>query len=135
LIGPFDLASRYVVPALKRRLAEILVGELGLGAAEAARAVGASPSAVTRYLKAERGALLDVASLPDVDAMLRELARKVAEGSLRKREALTELSKVAAYAMAKGYACPAHLKLEGSSVRGCSACAEVFGWSKRAARA
>jgi predicted transcriptional regulator len=66
-VNPLELASRYVVPSVMRRLVEILVEEHGLSRVEVARRTGLSPAAVTRYLKGERGSALDVRGIEELD--------------------------------------------------------------------
>jgi predicted transcriptional regulator len=126
-VNPLELASRYVVPSVMRRLVEVLVEEHGLSRVEVARRTGLSPAAVTRYLKGERGSALDVRGIGELDGMIRELAREVASGSVSAPRLQAKVAGVAAHAMAKGYFCGFHAELDprfGPAT--CSACREVF---------
>ncbi len=126
-MNPLELASRYVVPSVMRRLVEILVEEHGLSRVEVARRTGLSPAAVTRYMKGERGRFLDVRGFEEVERRVRELAGEVASGGIIALELQTEIAGIAAHAMAKGYFCEYHAKLEPSFSPGtCSACHSLF---------
>ena len=126
-MNPLELASRYVVPSVMRRLVEILVEEYGLSRVEAARRTGLSPAAVTRYLKGERGATLYARGIEELDSRIRELAKEVVSGSVSAPRLQGKVAGIAAYAMAKGYFCRFHAELDPRfGPASCSACREVF---------
>jgi len=126
-VNPLDLASRYVVPPLMRRLVEVLVEEYGLSRVEVARKIGLSPAAVTRYLKGERGGLLTVKGLEEVESRVKDLAGRVASGGINVPELQAEVAGIAVYAMAKGYFCGFHAKLDPRfGPEFCSACRYLF---------
>lgn len=126
-VNPLELASRYVVPPLMRRLVEVLVEEHGLSRVEAARKTGLSPAAVTRYLKGERGRLLEVRGLEEVESRVKDLAGKVASGGVSVPELQAEIASLAIYAMAKGYFCRFHAKLDPRfGPESCSACRNLL---------
>jgi predicted transcriptional regulator len=126
-MNPLELASRYIVPAVTRRLVKVLVEEHAFSRAEVARRTGLSPAAVTRYLKGERGSMLDLGSLEDVESKVKKLAEKVALGRVSVPNLQAEIASIAAYAMAKGYFCELHAKLDSRfGSKSCSACQQVF---------
>jgi len=127
VIPVLELASRYVVPSLLRMLAEELVEGRGLSRVEAARRLGVTPSAVTRYLKGERGALVDLSSRGDVRRAVRSLAERLASGSMSEYELQAELARIALYAMGRGYLCSFHSKLEPAvNPLECRVCSKLF---------
>jgi len=52
---PCELIVWYVLPAIRREFARVLVKEFNLTQREAARKLGVTESAVSQYLKSKRG--------------------------------------------------------------------------------
>ena len=123
----FEVASRYVYPALRRRLVEHL-REKGLKQTEIAGLLSITQSAVSRYLKEERGKRIDVSSFPDIDEKLRNLADLVVEERPTEYEIHTELVKISLEFLGKGYGCPFHAEIDpGIDPNECRVCLELFG--------
>lgn len=122
-----ELASRYVYPSVMRRLAEVLVNSHGVNKVEAARLIGASPSAVTRYLKAKRGATLDLKKFDDVDMLVKDLAARIVAGSIDYFELYAQVTGIALYVMGRRYVCKLHEELEPElKSTKCNVCSRVF---------
>ena len=123
----FDVASRYVYPALRRRLVEILKWK-GLKQTEIAELLHITQSAVSRYLKEERGKTIDVSSFPDIDGKLKELAGWIIEEGPTEYEIHTELVKLSLEFLGKGYGCPFHVEIDPRiDPNECRVCLELFG--------
>ncbi|MEM4445646.1 MAG: helix-turn-helix domain-containing protein [Thermofilum sp.] len=123
-----ELGARYITPYIMRRLVEALVNEHGLSRVKAAAALGISPSAVTRYLKGERGSQIDLRDRSDVEELISRLASRAASHPLSELELQLEVARIALYIMGKGYACPFHFRLEPSPrSTGCRVCLSLFG--------
>lgn len=123
-----ELGYRYVVPALRRALVEIMHEELKLSRAEVARRLGISPSAVSRYLYRERGTRVDVSGSPELLNELRRLATEVASGSLGPYEAEVGLLRIALRALGRRYFCGYHRRLDPRVDPAlCRICPELFG--------
>ena len=123
----FDVASRYVYPALRRRLVEHL-REKGLKQTEIAGLLSITQSAVSRYLKEERGRMIDVSSFPDIDGKLKKLAGWIIEEGPTEYEIHTELVKLSLEFLGKGYGCPFHAEIDpGIDPNKCRVCLELFG--------
>ncbi len=126
MLTPFELAYRYVVPALKRRLVEILSREYGMNQVDIARVLGISQSAVSRYLSMERGALMDVRGMGDVDEKLRRLARSIASGDASRYQVLAGLMGVALYMLRERYLCEYHTEIDDIDPKSCRICLSMF---------
>ncbi|MEM2617498.1 MAG: helix-turn-helix domain-containing protein [Thermofilaceae archaeon] len=123
-----ELGARYITPYIMRRLVKALVNEHGLSRVKAAAALGISPSAVTRYLKGERGSQIDLRDRSDVEELISRLASRAASRPLSELELQLEVARIALYIMGKGYACPFHFRLEPSlGSTGCGVCRSLFG--------
>lgn len=53
---PYELEAQYLIPALRKELAKVMVSELGLNQSNAARLLGVNKAAVCQYLQGKRGA-------------------------------------------------------------------------------
>jgi len=129
-VSAFEIASRYVLPSLKRRLAEIMLKEYGFTQKEIARILGVSEAAVSRYISGERGYYLRVENLKEVDEKLRRIAE-----AFRRHEADTlavhyMLHIIAAEMMAEKRLCTIHRELdENINPAECNICPKIFGIS------
>jgi len=123
----FEVASRYVYPSLRRRLVEILY-ENGLKQTEIAQLLHITQSAVSRYLRMDRGALIDIKAFPDIDIQIRHLAKEIIEGGLDEYEIHAELVKLSLTMLGKGYVCQFHSKIDPEvNPAECNVCLELFG--------
>ena len=123
----FEVASRYVYPSVRRRLVEIL-RERGLKQTEIAELLHVTQSAVSRYLKMERGALIDVSQFEDIDSMIRELADRVVGERPGEYEIHSELVRISLKLLGMGYACSFHASIDPElEPEKCRVCLELFG--------
>ncbi len=134
----FEIAARHLHPALRRALAREL-WRRGLGVSEIARRTGLSKSLVSRYLSGERGGLIDPLGYPDVAAMIRDLADRVAENPPGPPAVEAELIRIALYMLSHRYLCGLHERIDPSiDPSKCNICPELFaayrgaspGWKK-----
>jgi predicted transcriptional regulator len=123
----FELASRYVYPSLRRRLVEIL-REKGLKQTEIAELLHITQSAVSRYLGAERGTLIDISTFPDIDGKLQALADRIITERPSEYDIHSELVKLSLEFLGKGYGCSFHSRLDPEiNPAECRICIELFG--------
>ena len=123
----FEVASRYVYPSLRRRLVEHL-REKGLKQTEIAGLLHITQSAVSRYLREERGRFIDVSSFPDIDREVRELAERIIAERPEEYEIHTELVRLSLEFLGKGYGCSFHAEIDPEiDPEKCRVCIEFFG--------
>lgn len=123
----FELAYRYVVPSIRSLLVQELIRK-GMLEMEAAELLGLSRSAVSRYLKAERGSAIEIAQFEDILQPIRKLAEDITYKKLDEYEIQEEITKVAAYFMSKKYFCKFHKKIDSKiDITKCNICPTVFG--------
>jgi len=129
-VSAFEIASRYVLPSLKRRLAEIMLKEYGFTQKEIARILGVSEAAVSRYISGERGHYLRVENLKEVDEKLRRIAE-----AFQRRETNTlavhyMLHIITSEIMAEKRLCSIHGELdEDINPAECNICPKIFSTS------
>ncbi len=122
----FEIAYRYVVPAVKRVLVLELISR-GFTEVEVSRTLKISKSLTTRYVKGERGSIIDFHENPFIREVIRGLADKVVAGGLGKYELEAEVVKVAASLMSSGRVCEYHGKLDPEITRfRCNLCSTIF---------
>ncbi|WP_297092225.1 ArsR family transcriptional regulator [Thermococcus sp.] len=123
----FEVTSRYVYPSLRRRLVEILY-EKGLKQTEIAELLHITQSAVSRYLRMDRGALMDVSSYPDIEEELQSLAREIVEKKPGEYEIHRRIVEISLEMLGKGYVCSIHSEVDPEVDPGeCNVCLELFG--------
>ena len=123
----FELAARYVHPSIRRLLVETLHAK-GLTITEINRLLGVSPSSVTRYLKGERGVVIDLADNPAVVDKINKLAMEIIEEKPGQYVVEEKLVKITISVIASKYLCKYHKKIEpGIDVEKCNICPRVFG--------
>ena len=121
-----ELASRYVVPAVRRELAIKLIRR-GFTAIEVAKLLGVSPSLISRYLNGERGSYIDLRKYRDVEKQIELLADAVSRGLLGIYKISKEVDRIAMYVMARKYICSLHKKLDPSiDVTRCTICPDLY---------
>jgi predicted transcriptional regulator len=129
----YEIVYRYVLPAIKRRLAEELQ-ILGYTEKEVAKLLKVSQPLISRYNKGERGSAIDIAQFKDLDAQIKQLAKEVNQNNLSTIQIYSGLHKLAAYFMAKRYGCALHEKLDGIDPTECSVCPTIFSVETRITR-
>ena len=123
----FEVSSRYVYPSLRRRLVEHLRMR-GLKQTEIAELLHITQSAVSRYLREERGRLINVSSFPDIDGKIAELADEIIKEKPGEYEIHTELVKLSLEFLGKGYGCSFHAEVDPEiDPKECRVCIELFG--------
>ncbi len=123
---PYELAYRYVIPYIQRKLV-LALREKGLTNIEIARKLGITPSAVTRYLKGERGAAIDLSNFGDIEEMIEALAEKIAKGTASTYEVLAATTAITAYALSRKYLCNYHALIdEEVDPHKCGVCPQVL---------
>ncbi|AEH24239.1 transcriptional regulator [Pyrococcus yayanosii] len=122
----FEIVARYVYPSLRRRLVEIL-REKGLKQTEIAGLLHITQSAVSRYLKMDRGALIDVTKFPDIDEKLKVLADEIISRRPSEYEIHLGLVQVSLEMLGRGYVCSFHSKIDPElDPMKCRICLELF---------
>ncbi|AFK22969.1 putative transcriptional regulator [Pyrococcus sp. ST04] len=104
-----------------------ILRERGLKQGEIAELLHITQSAVSRYLKMSRGALIDVRQFSDIEDKLRETAKWIMEEKPSEYEIHKALIKITVEMLAKGYVCSFHSKIDPTlNPNECNVCLEVF---------
>ncbi|AIF70172.1 transcriptional regulator [Palaeococcus pacificus DY20341] len=123
----FEVAAKYVYPSLRRRLVEILYKEHNLTQVQVAELLHITQSAVSRYLRMNRGALIDVEKFEDIDRELRNSAEWIIKEKPNEYKIHAEIVKIALEMLGKGYLCSLHAKIDPElNPAECNICIDTF---------
>ncbi len=123
----FELLYRYVYPAIRKRLAEILYYDEKMKQEEIARILGVSQSAVSRYIEGQRGSAIDIASISYVNEKLRELAKRISRKSVDEYTVQVELVRLSLAILARKELCRFHASIDPSiDYTRCNICPIAF---------
>ncbi len=122
-----QLAAKYVYPALRRRLVEILYHKKKMNQLEIARLLGISQSAVSRYVEGNRGVYIDVSRFKDIEQELEKLADAIVDENMSIYDIQLELARITMVFLGKGYACNLHSRIDKSiDPSKCRSCLILF---------
>jgi hypothetical protein len=123
MILPEELASKSVIPAIRALIVKRLVEEHDMTQQEAAKLLGVTQPAVSKYLHQKRGAAIRLGGIKEIDQATIEIADMV---STRKAEPAAVMSKIEAaceYVRRNRYMCDLHKRLEPEfDVNSCHVC-------------
>ena len=126
--SPFEIAYRYLLPSIRRTLA-LKLWEQGYSERSIAEMLGVSVPAVSRYIRARRGAILDVESLIG-DAIDEALAELLEGGDSYKVEVLVH--RLSALILSTRKFCPYHKLIDPSvDPAKCNICSTIFASPRR----
>lgn len=111
-ISLFELAYRFLYPALRRRIVEILHRDFKLNQLKIAELLHITQSAVSRYLHMNRGAILDLSRFPDIEQDMQKLAKKIVNEEPNEYLIHQEFTRILLKALGKGYICSFHKKID-----------------------
>jgi len=122
----FNVAARHLVPSIRRSLAIELV-KRGVPEARAAQVLGLSRSTITRYVRSERGASIDLSRFGDVIRMISECAEAIIAGRIAGQRIDEAVARIAAYILMKKYLCTYHAEIDPRiNTSRCDICPTIF---------
>jgi len=123
MILPEELASKSVIPAIRALVVKRLVEDHGLTQQEAAKLLGVTQPAVSKYLHEKRGAAIKLRGIREVEHATGEIARLVSSKRVPQIEVMSKLEAACAYVRRNRYMCDLHKKLEpGMDINSCHIC-------------
>ncbi len=123
MILPEELASKSVIPAIRALIVKRLVEEHGMTQQEAAKSLGVTQPAVSKYLHQKRGAAIRLNGIKKVDEATDEIAEMVFSHKAKPLEVMSKIEAACDYVRRNRYMCDLHKKLEPSmDVDSCHIC-------------
>lgn len=123
MILPEELASKSVIPAIRALIVKRLVDEHGMTQQEAAKLLGVTQPAVSKYLHEKRGAAIKLNGIKEIDQATGEIARLVSTQKVSQIEVMSKIEAACDYVRRNRYMCDLHKKLEPTmDVNSCHVC-------------
>lgn len=123
MILPEELASKSVIPAIRALIVKRLVEDHGMTQQEAAKLLGVTQPAVSKYLHEKRGAAIRLSGIKQIDLATSEIAEMVTSHKTEPIEVMSRIEAACDYVRKNRYMCDLHKKLEpGMDVDSCHVC-------------
>jgi predicted transcriptional regulator len=123
MILPEELASKSVIPAIRALIVRRLVEEHGMTQQEAAKLLGVTQPAVSKYLHQKRGAAIRLGGIKQVDEATSEIARIACSRKAKPMEIMSRIEETCDYVRRNRFMCDLHKRLEPEfDVNSCHVC-------------
>ena len=123
MILPEELASKSVIPAIRALVVRRLVEEHGMTQQEAAKLLGVTQPAVSKYLHQKRGAAIRLNGIREVDRATGDIANMVSSRKVKPIEVMSKIEAACEYVKRNRYMCDLHKRLEpGMDIESCHIC-------------
>jgi predicted transcriptional regulator len=123
MILPEELASKSVIPALRALIVKRLVEDHGMTQQEAAKLLGVTQPAVSKYLHEKRGTAIKLTGIREIDQATTEIAEMVSTQKTKPIEVMSKIEEACEYVRKNRYMCDLHKKLEpGMDTESCHIC-------------
>jgi len=123
MILPEELASKSVIPAIRALVVRRLVEEHGMTQQEAAKLLGVTQPAVSKYLHEKRGAAIKLSGIKEIDQATGEIAELVSSKRVHQIEVMSKIEAACEYVRKNRYMCDLHKKLEPAmDINACHIC-------------
>jgi len=123
MILPEELTSKSVIPAIRALIVKRLVQEHGMTQQEAAKLLGVTQPAVSKYLHQKRGVAIRLDGIREIDQATTEIADMVSSHKVKPIEVMSRIEAACDYVRRNRYMCDLHKKLEpGIDVEACHVC-------------
>ena len=123
MILPEELASKSVIPAIRALVVKRLVEEHGMTQQEAAKLLGVTQPAVSKYLHQKRGAAIRLTGIKEIDRATGDIADMVSSRKVKPIEVMSKIESACDYVRKNRYMCDLHKRLEPSmDTESCHVC-------------
>jgi len=123
MILPEELASKSVIPAIRALIVRRLVEDHGMTQQEAAKLLGVTQPAVSKYLHQKRGAAIRLGGIREIEQATGEIADLVSSRKVPAIEVMSKIEAACKYVRKNRFMCDLHKRLEpGIDVSSCHIC-------------
>ncbi|MEK6947162.1 MAG: transcriptional regulator [Nanoarchaeota archaeon] len=116
---PQEIEVRYILPAIRRELAKILIKENNLSQKEAAKLLGLTEAAVSQYQHSKRAT--EVVFSEDIINEIRKSAAKVLSGRNSKQRLMGEMYRISSLTKVRKVLCELH-RSQSKELSACNVC-------------
>jgi hypothetical protein len=123
MILPEELASKSVIPAIRALIVKRLVEEHDMTQQEAAKLLGVTQPAVSKYLHQKRGAAIRLGGIKEIEQATSEIAEMVSTHKAAPAAVMSKIEAACEYVRRNRYMCDLHKRLEPEfDVNSCHVC-------------
>jgi len=123
MILPEELTSKSVIPAIRALIVKRLVEEHGMTQQEAAKLLGVTQPAVSKYLHQKRGAAIRLIGIKEIELATDEIANMVSSRKVRPIEVMSKIEAACEYVRRNRFMCGLHKRLEPAiDINECHVC-------------
>jgi predicted transcriptional regulator len=123
MILPEELASKSVIPAIRALVVKRLVEEHDMTQQQAAKLLGVTQPAVSKYLHQKRGAAIRLTGIKEIDRATGDIADMVSSRRVKPIEVMSKIEAACDYVRRNRYMCDLHKRLEpGMDIDSCHIC-------------
>jgi len=91
MILPCEVGVKTVLPAIRAVMARVIVEKHGMKERQAAEILGLSQSAISRYTTKERGSIITIEDVPEVQALIDQMVNLLLHEKSHKTAELLEV--------------------------------------------
>jgi len=118
---PQEIEVRYILPAIRRELANLLINEHKLSQKEAANILGLTEAAISQYRHSKRAK--EVVFSDNVVAEIRKSAEKILSEKNSKQRILSEIYRISNLTTVRHILCDLH-RSQSKDLKNCNICFE-----------
>ena len=123
MLLPDEIASKSVIPAIRAMVVRRLVDQHGMTQQQAARLLGITQPAVSKYMHKKRGIAIKLEGIADVDKAANKIAALLVSGKAGHVQVMSKLNEVSMHVRRSRLMCDLHRRLEpGLNLGSCRAC-------------
>jgi predicted transcriptional regulator len=108
MLLPCEIATKSVIPSIRRSLVKILYEKYGIKQVKIAEILGITQSAVNHYLRDIRGVKINVNEIEELKNDLESFAKKLIDEGLKTSEQIIYYCRLCSKIRAKGLMCKLH---------------------------
>ncbi len=118
---PCEAVVKSVAPALRAVLAKKLLEEHGLRQKEAAKLLGITQAAISKYIRKVRGRALDLENIPEIQILTAKIANRLVSKEISRSQLVQALCEACNLVRKKGLVCPL-CRRRDRSLKDCAIC-------------
>jgi len=123
LLLPDEIASKSVIPAIRAMIVRRLVDQHGMTQQQAARLLGITQPAVSKYIHNKRGVAIKLDGIARVDEATKRIAALLVSGKAGQVQVMSKLNEVSMHVRRSRLMCDLHRRLEpGLNLGSCRVC-------------
>lgn len=123
MLLPDEIASKSVIPAIRAMVVRRLIKEHGMTQEQAARLLGITQPAVSKYVHKKRGIAIKLEGIPNIDRAANRIALLLVSGKAGQVQIMSKMNEVSMRVRKSRLMCELHRRLEPElNLRTCRIC-------------